>query len=61
MTDDQAADVIVYALHAGLGQRIPIRDQVLAGLSPADREDVDAACARHRERMAAINEETHRA
>lgn len=51
--DEQLADAATYAIYTGLGRNIPVRDRVMARLTPAQREDIDAACGRHREHMAA--------
>lgn len=59
LTDDEAADLIVFALYDGLSQNIPVRDQVMAGHTPAQREEVDAACARQRERVHTLNTRKH--
>jgi hypothetical protein len=52
MTDEQAADTITYALSRVLGRNAQMRREVLAGLTPAQREEYEAALARHRDRIA---------
>jgi hypothetical protein len=52
MTDEQAADTITYALSRLLGRDNAMKREVLGYLTPEQREEYEAALARHRDRIA---------
>ncbi|GII89469.1 hypothetical protein Ssi03_74590 [Sphaerisporangium siamense] len=55
LSNAEATDLLIRVLYEALGEHIPTRDAVMPRLSPAQREETDAACARDRERIHAHN------